>query len=114
MIDYTISLAEEVSAIIDSDNSFELAYQTPINAVVFRFMPDKETDPITIDYINNTIKTNLLLSGKAIIGQTYFKNKAYLKFTLLNPMTQVSEVVTLLQEIKEMGNTLLVNYPSAN
>jgi len=114
MIDYTISLAEEVSAIIDSDNSFELAYQTPINAVVFRFMPDKETDPITIDYINNTIKTNLLLSGKAIIGQTYFKNKAYLKFTLLNPMTQVSEVVTLLQEIKEMGNTLLLNYPSAN
>jgi glutamate/tyrosine decarboxylase-like PLP-dependent enzyme len=114
MIDHTIAMAEEVSTIIEKDSSFELAYKTPINAVVFRFLPNVTIDDESIDSINNTIKTTLLLSGKAIIGQTYFNNKAYLKFTLLNPMTQTIEITKLLEEIKAMGNKMVLELQSLN
>lgn len=114
MIDHTIAMAEEVSGIIEKDASFELAYKTPINAVVFRFLPNNNLNADAVDNINNTIKTSLLLSGKAIIGQTYFNNKAYLKFTLLNPMTQTSEVTALLEEIKAMGNKMVSELQSLN
>jgi len=44
MINQTISLAEEVSAYIELDENFELAYKTPLNAVVFRFIPSETID----------------------------------------------------------------------
>lgn len=114
MIDQTISLAEEVSDFIVNDPSFELAYKTPINAVVFRFVPEGKIDSVTLDAINNTIKTDLLLSGKGIIGQTDTNNSAYLKFTLLNPMTSFEEVLTLLDEIKKQGQHLVSVYQQNN
>jgi L-2,4-diaminobutyrate decarboxylase len=105
MLDHTIELAENVSSIIEQDPQLELAYKTPINAVVFRYLPDI-SNKNEANSINNTIKTKLLLSGKAIIGQTSVNQKAFLKFTLLNPMTQLIDVVDLLQEIKQMGKQL--------
>jgi L-2,4-diaminobutyrate decarboxylase len=107
MIDCTIQLAEEVSDSIDKDPLLELAYKTPIYAVVFRFLSDSKIDGNTLNTINNSIKTNLLLSGHAIIGQTYIDGDAFLKFTFLNPMTQKEDVLLLLEEIKSMGQTLV-------
>ncbi len=105
MLDHTIELAEEVSSMIEHDPQFELAYLTPINAVVFRYLPNS-TNEKERAAINNTIKTKLLLSGKAIIGQTTVNDKAFLKFTLLNPMTRLTDVVELLDEIKQIGKQL--------
>ncbi len=106
MIDYTIDLAENISNFIENQPDFELANRTAINAVVFRYLPKNITDNQRIDEINNEIKMQLLLSGKAIIGQTVLKGKAYLKFTLLNPMTQAEQVIELLDEIRELGKEL--------
>jgi L-2,4-diaminobutyrate decarboxylase len=114
MLDYTIELAEEVSFLIEQDPQFELAYKTPINAVVFRYLPKATLTKQEVNNINDTIKTNLLLSGKAIIGQTIFKDKSYLKFTLLNPMTKLEEVSTLLEEIKKQGDLLALDKVNKN
>jgi L-2,4-diaminobutyrate decarboxylase len=103
MIDYTIDLAAKVSDLIEIDPNFELATRTQINAVVFRYIPDENLLDSEIDDLNNEIKTKLLLSGKAIIGQTVVKGRAFLKFTLLNPMTEISSVIELMELIKEMG-----------
>ncbi|MGV3639449.1 MAG: pyridoxal phosphate-dependent decarboxylase family protein [Adhaeribacter sp.] len=106
MLDYTIALAEEVSALVEEDPELELAYKTPINAVVFRYLTGEQISDADADAINNAIKTRLLLSGKAIIGQTCVQDRAYLKFTLLNPMTAISDVTELLEEIKQLGKEL--------
>ncbi|MCW3121145.1 MAG: L-2,4-diaminobutyrate decarboxylase [Flavipsychrobacter sp.] len=110
MLDHTIALADEVSNIIDEDPQLQLAYKTPINAVVFRYVPGEALSDAEADAINSDIKIKLLLSGKAIIGQTAVYERAYLKFTLLNPMTSVDQVVDLLNEIKEMGAVLEAAY----
>ncbi len=106
MLDHTIALAEDISAIIDADPAFHLAYKTPINAVVFRYLPSGELTDAQADDINNAIKIDMLLSGKAIVGQTCVNDRAFLKFTLLNPMTTSSQVVALLDEVRDMGQKL--------
>jgi L-2,4-diaminobutyrate decarboxylase len=106
MIDYTIDLAATISDLLEADSHFELATRTQINAVVFRYLPDVYLSESKIDDLNNAIKTQLLLSGKAIIGQTAVNGKAYLKFTLLNPMTEASSVIELMEEIKKVGREI--------
>ena len=106
MLDYTIELAESVSNIIANDGQLQLAYRTPINAVVFRYLPRNSLKEIEVDKINNAIKTKLLLSGEAIIGQTIVNHRAFLKFTLLNPMTGILDVMDLLIKIKTLGKQL--------
>jgi L-2,4-diaminobutyrate decarboxylase len=91
---------------LEADSHFELATRTQINAVVFRYLPDVYLSESKIDDLNNAIKTQLLLSGKAIIGQTAVNGKAYLKFTLLNPMTEASSVIELMEEIKKVGREI--------
>ncbi len=114
MIDYTIDLANEIGTIIKNDTNFELANPPAINTVVFRFISQKNHILEIENEVNNEIKMNLLLSGDAIIGQTYLQEKAFLKFTLLNPMTEVAEIVPLLNKIKEMGNQMLESKLTVN
>jgi L-2,4-diaminobutyrate decarboxylase len=106
MLEHTIDLAAALSKIIEADEQLELAYQTPLNAVVFRWLPEKAISPQMVDSINSSIKTRLLLSGKAVIGQTVVYNKAFLKFTLLNPLATVADMEMLLDEIKKQGRLL--------
>jgi len=107
MIDYTIGLAKSISLIIENDPRLELATKPQMNSVVFRFVPEENISEERIDEINDAIKTKLLLSGKAIIGQTRLNDKAYLKFTLLNPMTEENIITDLLDEIKLMGHQMM-------
>jgi L-2,4-diaminobutyrate decarboxylase len=106
MLEHTIDLAAAVSAIIEKDEQLELAYKTPLNAVVFRWLPREPMPAGMVDTINNSIKTRLLLSGRAVIGQTVVKHKAYLKFTLLNPLTVTADIADLLEEVKKQGRLL--------
>lgn len=106
MIDYTIDLAATISDLIEADSNFELATRTQVNALVFRYLPEGNYLNEKIDDLNNAIKTQLLLSGKAIIGQTAVNGNAYLKFTLLNPMTEAHSVIALMEEIKNVGREI--------
>lgn len=105
MIDYTIDLAQEVTGIIETMTAFELAYRTPINAIVFRYLPVSLGEGET-DAINRSIKNKLLLSGEAIIGQTDIQGRLFLKFTLLNPMITLSNILELLDRITKLGKQL--------
>lgn len=107
MLDYTIALAENISDFIEADPQFELAYRTPINAIVFRYLPEGDLSDTAIDNINDQLKTTLLLSGKAIVGQTRLHEKSFLKFTLLNPMTTADDIIQLLNEVKQLAKKLV-------
>ncbi len=105
MIDYTIDLAGNVAKLIESDPSFILCTQPTINSVVFRYIadntPENKTEKEWNDHVNAHVKLNLLLSGKAIVGQTVVNGFACLKFTLLNPLTNFEDIEELLEIIKE-------------
>lgn len=106
MIDHTIALAATVAAQLEEDPRFELATAPMLNALVFRYLPVAALSATAVDAINSEIKTRLLLSGQAIVGQTRIAGRAYLKFTLLNPTTQATEIAALLADIRALGATL--------
>lgn len=105
MIDHTMELAKAVAERLVAEPCFELAEQPMLNAVVFRYLPQEGSNQHA-DTINSRIKTQMLLSGEAIIGQTRIDSRAFLKFTLLNPMTSINDVVSLLDDIRALGITL--------
>jgi L-2,4-diaminobutyrate decarboxylase len=113
-IDLTIDLAANIAKIIAADPSFSLAAQPTINTVVFRYIPSQcpvDLDPIArSNEINDRIRLALIHQGQAIIAQTKVGNLTHLKFTLLNPRTEINHLELLLDRIKQIGR-LLENDP---
>jgi L-2,4-diaminobutyrate decarboxylase len=114
MVDHTIEISAKISELIADDSDFELAYKTPINAIVFRYLPPNMLNEAVIDKINHTIKHDMLLTGEAIIGQTIYKNKAFLKFTILNPVTTIGDIKLVLKNIKLRGIALTNSLKKSN
>ncbi|WP_085521079.1 pyridoxal phosphate-dependent decarboxylase family protein [Tuberibacillus sp. Marseille-P3662] len=100
MIETTISTARQTAELIDNDSNLELAHFPELNAVVFRFMPN-EMDHINM--INRQIQQLLLIQGQAVIAKTKIRGDTYLKLTLLNPMTSLSDIQDILSDIIAEG-----------
>ncbi|WP_173867223.1 pyridoxal phosphate-dependent decarboxylase family protein [Synechococcus sp. BDU 130192] len=110
MVNTTIDLAQSTAKLIDGDRHFELVTKNPaINAVVFRYVGDRP-NAVNLEAINQQIPKQLMLMGKAVIAQTQVHQKTQLKFTLLNPLTQVEHLQSLLAEIKVLGQKLEQDY----
>jgi L-2,4-diaminobutyrate decarboxylase len=112
-IDLTIDLATDIAIIIEADPHLILAAQPTINAVVFRYIPQycpEQFDPIAqSNQINDRIRLALIHQGTAIIAQTKVGNLIQLKFTLLNPRTELSHLTELLDRIKQLGQTIEID-----
>jgi len=106
MIDHTIALARAVADGLREDARFQLATPPMLNALVFRYLPTADLPDAAIDAINSEIKTRLLLSGRAIVGQTRIDERAFLKLTLLNPMTELADIQGLVATIRTLGAQL--------
>jgi L-2,4-diaminobutyrate decarboxylase len=105
IINTTINLATENAKMIAADSQFELATAPAINAVVFRYCPSLSREDC-LNRINSQIPKILIYAGKAVIAKTQIKKQVYLKFTLLNPHTTLSDLSQLLNEIKHLGQQL--------
>ncbi|GAB4287001.1 MAG: aspartate aminotransferase family protein [Oscillatoriaceae cyanobacterium] len=103
IIDTTIELAAATAQLIAADALLELAHEPAINAVVFRYLPSKVA---ARDSINSQIRAQLLQQGAAVIAQTRINGETYLKFTLLNPRTTLTDITDILTTIKQLGREL--------
>jgi L-2,4-diaminobutyrate decarboxylase len=95
MIETTIDLATATATLITNDPVLELACTPQINSVVFRYRGSNQ--------INQKIRLQLIEQGDAMIAQTKIGDRIYLKFTLLNPRSQLSDLRSLLEKIKQIG-----------
>ncbi|MEC0297205.1 pyridoxal phosphate-dependent decarboxylase family protein [Peribacillus frigoritolerans] len=103
MIDYTCHLAREVAVKIDKEEGFTVLNKAPeLNAVVFRYNPEGESEQL-VDLLNKQIQQELLKSGRAFLAKTRFEGQVYLKMTLLNPMTRIEHIEDILDEIRVLG-----------
>ncbi|MED4633268.1 aspartate aminotransferase family protein [Peribacillus frigoritolerans] len=103
MIDYTCHLARKVAAKIDKEEGFTVLNKEPeLNAVVFRYNPEGESDQL-VNLLNKQIQQELLKSGRAFLAKTRFDGQVYLKMTLLNPMTSLEHIEGILDEIRVLG-----------
>lgn len=110
ILDHIIDLAEQTAELVRNDSSFELLADPTISSVVFRYVTNDIPKDYEVlewhNYLNDNIKLNLLFKGSAIIGQTSYHGKSYLKFTILNPLTEIEDVQLVLNKIKKEADRL--------
>jgi L-2,4-diaminobutyrate decarboxylase len=102
-IDKIIETAKEAVKALEHDNHFELLNHSDLSAVVFRYSacPFKSFD---LNNVNQHIKAQLYKNGHALVAGTKVNGEFYLKFTILNPMTQLTDILDILTLIKQYGN----------
>lgn len=106
LITSTLRLADETATLIDDATDFELLGEPTLNAVVFRYRPHEGMDDETVSQLNAAIREQLLTDGRAIVARTEVGGVTSLKITLLNPMTTLSNVGTILETIRDCGTAV--------
>ena len=96
-IDHLFDLTHSFAKLIKKRATFELALEPQSNIINFRYVNAKEA---TLDNLNSNIRQILVESGKFYIVQTMINNKRYLRCTVMNPLTKVTDFEALLDEIE--------------
>ncbi len=96
-IDRLYGLAREFATMISERSGFELLLHPEANIVNFRYINLPET---TINEVNTQIREELISRGNFYIVQTRIGEKRYLRVTIMNPLTQKSDLEALLDEIE--------------
>ncbi len=78
--------------------SFTLAIEPELSSVVFRHVGSCA--------LNKRIRKELLHHHQVVIGQTVYHGQTYLKFTLLNPTLSKEHLLSLLNEITNLAQTV--------
>jgi L-2,4-diaminobutyrate decarboxylase len=107
LVDRTVHLADRAAAVVSADPAFKLACDPSINTVVFRYEPTlthpELDDGEWSDYVNREIRERLLDAGLGVVARTTVEGRTHLKFTLMNPRTEVSDIRELLLRLKTYG-----------
>lgn len=101
-VDYLYDLGQTFAEIIKSRPNFELAIEPESNIVCFRLKSSKND----LNELNSTIRKQLLQEGKFYIVQTTLNENVYLRVSLMNPLTTVSDLNALLNEVENIGNQI--------
>jgi L-2,4-diaminobutyrate decarboxylase len=99
LIDRCLSLARAAGGLIAEDPELELACEPMIASVVFRYQPTGLA-PEVADHANRVARRKLLQAGEALIGFTKVNERAFVKFTLMNPLTSLADVRVILAVFK--------------
>ncbi|WP_299242273.1 aminotransferase class I/II-fold pyridoxal phosphate-dependent enzyme [uncultured Aquimarina sp.] len=93
-------LGKAFAAIIKEREGFELLIDPEANIVNFRYT-DVSSD--VINSLNSQIREELILSGKFYIVQTMIGEDRYLRTSIMNPLTEESDFIALLDEIQKIA-----------
>ncbi|MFG6116119.1 pyridoxal phosphate-dependent decarboxylase family protein [Halobacillus sp. MO56] len=105
MIDHTLALAKAAAGYIDEVEDMTVSQPEPeLNTIVFRYQPAVPS-VVDLNQVNLAIQKRLLHEGKGVIAKTMVEEKVYLKFTLLNPRTQLADVKEILADIQNIGES---------
>lgn len=102
MIDATFNLAQKTANYLSQQPNIIVENKNPeLNTVIFRFEP--QTPSGDVCKINRKIQQEMLYESKAAIAKTSVNGRTYLKFTMLNPRTNMEHIYEIVGEIQTLG-----------
>ena len=102
LIDATFGLADEVWQQLQREPDFEAPFRPQCNILVFRYVPvGRETSQW--NDLNRELRRRLIESGEFYVSQTTLEGVAYLRMTVINPLTTLATVMALLSRIREIA-----------
>ncbi|WP_269436607.1 pyridoxal phosphate-dependent decarboxylase family protein [Arthrobacter sp. zg-Y895] len=106
LLDAAIDLASATGLVVGADPEFEMAAPVQLSTLVFRYHPGG-TDEDSLDAVNLHIRRALSASGEALVAGTKVAGRHYLKFTLLNADTTLTDMRAILEQIRRTGSEYL-------
>ncbi|MFF9144158.1 pyridoxal phosphate-dependent decarboxylase family protein [Streptomyces sp. NPDC014861] len=99
LFDEVCDLASAGFELIAADPRYDVVVEPQLSTLVYRYVPEAVTSPEEIDRANLHARKALFASGEAVVAGTKVDGRQYLKFTLLNPETTVSDIAAVLDLI---------------
>ena len=112
LFDEVCDLAGAGFDLLGADPRYDVVVEPQLSTLVYRYIPEAVTSPAEIDRANLYARKALFASGEAVVAGTKVDGRQYLKFTLLNPETTVSDIAAVLDLIaghaeQYLGETLV-------
>ena len=105
--DAAIDLTHEVHDVVAEHADFEIAAAPHLSTLVFRYRPVGLDAEHEIALLNTRIRSTLFGRGSAVVAATKVDGRQFLKFTLLNPKAKLADILGIVAEIRETGESLL-------
>ncbi|MFF0431971.1 pyridoxal phosphate-dependent decarboxylase family protein [Streptomyces sp. NPDC004327] len=99
LFDEVCDLARAGFELLAADPRYDVVVEPRLSTLVYRYVPEHVTSPADIDRANLYARKALFASGEAVVAGTKVDGRQYLKFTLLNPETTVSDIAAVLDLI---------------
>ena len=110
LVDHTFGLARSLHDRLTAAPDFEALHEPECNIVAFRYLPARLADA-PLDIVNRfqrDLRSRLIRSGKFYIVQAQLNELAVLRVTVMNPLTTVTDLEELLDELRRTGDEIAV------
>ena len=108
LVDATFGLADEAWQLIESQADFEAPYRPQCNILVYRYLPPG-ADISGANDMNREIRRRLIESGDFYVSQTTIGGVAYLRMTVINPLTTIETIAHLIEKIRQISQAVSVS-----
>jgi L-2,4-diaminobutyrate decarboxylase len=105
LVDSTFDLADEAWQLIQSQSDFDAPYRPQCNILVYRYVPP-EADIRRANDMNREIRRRLIESGDFYVSQTTIDGVAYLRMTVINPLTTMKTITELIEKIRRISQVI--------
>ena len=103
LIEATFGLADEIWHYLQQQPDFEAPFRPQCNIVVFRYAPPGGAASRANDR-NRELRRQLIESGEFYLSQTTLEGVAYLRMTVINPLTSLAMIRDLLGQLREIAS----------
>lgn len=104
LIDNCLDTAKQAAQLIDANENFVLVHEPIISSVLFYFTPkDTALSDEQLAQLNRHIAQALLVNNIANVATTQFEQRLCLKFTILNPNTQINDIADIIEQMAIAG-----------
>ena len=104
LIDSCLDTAKQAAQLIDANENFVLVHEPIISSVLFYFTPkDTALSDDQLAQLNRHIAQALLVNNIANVATTQFEQRLCLKFTILNPNTQINDIADIIEQMAIAG-----------
>lgn len=102
-VDRVYDLTKEFAEVIADSSDFETPIFPECNIICFRYIAQTDCD---IDKLQFDLRKELLAEASFYLVQTELKGKAYLRCTIINPLTTLDDLKELLDKVRTCAENM--------
>jgi L-2,4-diaminobutyrate decarboxylase len=104
-IDERYDLTTAFAKVIRSNKQLQLVTEPESNIICFRYISEN-IDDMTLNGINSAIRDQIIKEGSFYIVQVELEGKIWIRLTIINPVTSIDDLKSLLKRVLAIGKEL--------